>query len=292
MTAPLVSVLTPSFNQSRWLEENLRSVANQTYPHIEHIVMDGASTDGSVDILERAGRTVRWTSESDNGQSHALNKAFADSRGEIIGWLNSDDAYFRRDTVELVVRAFEEHPEAAIVYGHAALVNADGLLLHMVWVPRFSARLLRTHNFIIQPAAFIRRSAIASQFLDEAFQSAMDRELWLRLAPVQRFVRLGHVLATDRHHRDRKSVARKDLGRIDTARIVQAYPVPEGWSTQLRLKALKFAFRLAGVSLAGEAFRSLACEARPGGRTLLYIRQLFVVRALMPDGSITSTQVR
>src|SRR5712671_7361166 len=94
VSRPLVSVLTPSFNQAGWLADNLRSVAAQTYPSVEHVVMDGGSSDSSIELLERHERAgLTWRSERDRGQSHALNKAFALSSGEIIGWLNSDDAY-------------------------------------------------------------------------------------------------------------------------------------------------------------------------------------------------------
>src|SRR5690349_2661306 len=107
----LVSILTPSYNQAKWLADNLRSVAAQDYPYIEHVVMDGGSTDGSVDILRHADSRVRWFSEADDGQSHALNKALAESHGDIIGWLNSDDAYFSPDAVSTVVRAFTNNPD-------------------------------------------------------------------------------------------------------------------------------------------------------------------------------------
>jgi glycosyltransferase involved in cell wall biosynthesis len=96
---PLVSILTPSFNQAAWLRENLRSVSEQTYANIEHVVMDGGSTDDSVEILRRADARVRWRSQNDRGQSHALNLALSASGGEIIGWLNSDDAYFDRSVL-------------------------------------------------------------------------------------------------------------------------------------------------------------------------------------------------
>jgi len=89
MNRPLVSVLTPSFNQAAWLTDNLGSVAAQTYPAIEHVVMDGGSTDGTLDILKTAGDRVLWRSESDRGQADAINKAFAASSGEIIGWITS-----------------------------------------------------------------------------------------------------------------------------------------------------------------------------------------------------------
>jgi glycosyltransferase involved in cell wall biosynthesis len=292
MTAELVSILTPSFNQARWLRDNLQSVALQSYPHIEQIVMDGGSTDGSQDILERSGRSVRWRSEPDKGQSDALNKAFDDSRGQIIGWLNSDDAYFRRDAVEMAVRAFHRYPDATVVYGHAVLVNADGLILQMIWVPPFHLRLLRTHNFIIQPATFIRRSAITSHMVDTAFDYAMDRELWLRLAIDNRFVRLDHVLAVDRHHHNRKSLVRQDLAQIDTARLVSMYNVPHGLPTRTRLKSLKIAFRLAGMSIVREVRADLTCQWQVDSMAQLCIRQALIVRAAMPAGEPSSAEER
>ena len=146
-----MSVLTPSFGQARWLRDNLTSVESQTYERLEHIVMDGGSTDGSVDLLASRSRPgLTWRSEPDSGQSHALNKAFALSTGEIIGWLNSDDAYFGPTVVEDAVRAFESDPGLAVVYGHALLVNAEGLVLQALWVPPFDATLLRLHDFIVQ----------------------------------------------------------------------------------------------------------------------------------------------
>src|SRR5687768_13065408 len=108
---PLVSVLTPSFNQGRFIGDCLRSVANQTYENIEHIVMDGGSSDETIDVLKATQGPVRWTSEPDRGQSHALNEALAASQGEYIGWLNSDDAYADRRSVAGAVEVFQKHPE-------------------------------------------------------------------------------------------------------------------------------------------------------------------------------------
>lgn len=284
---PLVSVLTPSFNQARWLADNLQSVAAQTYCRIEHIVMDGGSTDGSVKILRGAGPNVRWRSESDRGQSHALNKAFADSSGEVVGWLNSDDAYFGTDAVESAVRMFATNPDTDVVYGHAAVVNADGLILQMIWVPPFNYRLLRLHNFISQPATFIRRTALGGHVADEAYDYAMDRELWLRLGRDHRFARLNRVLAIDRHHLNRKSLSRLDLARADTRRLVATYGVPSGLWSRMRLKALKIAFRPAGLRLLPEALRiPLAFSGTVDSPWRLALRQVAVRRASMPAGSV------
>jgi len=232
---PLVSILTPSFNQAAWLGDNLRSVACQMYPRIEHIVMDGGSTDGSVDLLQaeahrreaersETGVPLAWRSEPDRGQSHAINKAFAASRGEIIGWINSDDAYFDCRVVEDVVAAFQAHPEVDVVYGHLAQVAPDGTIIWLNWVPRFSRRLLNIVNFIGQPVAFIRRSALTDPMLDESFHFTMDYELWLRLARQgSRFRRISRITAVDRHQPDRKGVTIEHVLHSDLERLEQSH---------------------------------------------------------------------
>jgi len=223
-TAPLVSVLTPSFNQATWLPDNLRSVACQTYPRVEHIVADGGSTDGSVAVLEAAGDTVSWVSEPDTGQAAAVNKAFRRSRGDIIGWMNSDDAYFDCRVVADVVACFVAHPEADVVFGHLAQIDEHGAIIWLNWVPPFSNRLLRIVNFIGQPVAFIRRSALSDPMLDETYDFAMDYELWLRLqAAGRRFHRIGRIMAADRHQAARKSQTIQHVLVSDLERLAQAH---------------------------------------------------------------------
>jgi glycosyltransferase involved in cell wall biosynthesis len=281
----LVSILTPSFNQAAWLADNLRSVTNQTYTNIEHIVMDGGSSDGSLDILRSAPQHVRWRSESDAGQSEAINSAFEASRGQIIGWLNSDDAYFDRHAVARAVASFERNPQVDVIYGHAALVNSDGLVLHAIWVPPFNAQLLRLHNYIIQPAVFLRRSALGAQLVDNAYQYGMDRELWVRLARDHAFMRLNKILAIDRHHPNRKAYTRLDLEKIDTARLINRYGVYRPSRTRLQLKMFKIAFRLMGVAIMNEVSKTdLAFHGRIDGWWSLLIRQVGTRRATMPTG--------
>jgi glycosyltransferase involved in cell wall biosynthesis len=223
-TTPLVSVLTPSFNQAAWLPHNLRSVACQTYPAVEHIVVDGGSTDGSVEVLRAAGDSVRWTSEPDAGQSDAVNKAFRESTGEIVGWLNSDDAYVDCRVVEDIVAYFIAHPDVDVVYGHAAQIAEDGTIIWMIWVPAFVRRVLRIVNFIGQPVAFIRRSALSDPMLDVTFDFAMDYELWLRLdAQGRRFHRIPRIVAVDRQHAARKGVTMSDLLHSDLERLAKTH---------------------------------------------------------------------
>jgi len=221
---PLVSILTPSFNQATYLPDNLGSVACQTYPNIEHLVMDGGSTDGSVDVLERAGDSVKWRSEPDQGQSDAVNKAFRESRGQIVGWLNSDDAYFDCNVIRDVVAYFESHPDIHVVYGHCLQITGDGRAIQVLWAPHFDPELQKAVNLQMQPSTFMRRSALSDPLLDTSFHFAMDYELWLRLASTgHRFGRLDRILSVDRHQLERKSATLKDVNFADLERLRPMY---------------------------------------------------------------------
>ena len=282
---PLVSVLTPSFDQAAWLPDNLRSVASQTYPRIEHVVMDGGSTDGSVEILRAAGPGVRWRSERDRGQAHAVNKAFEASSGEIVGWLNSDDALFTPGAVSAVVRRFLSDPRIDVVYGHAAFVNADGVILQMMWVPPFSGGLYRFFPFLRQPATFFRRSALGDRLLDETFHFAMDRELFLRLlSEGRRFERVDEVLAVDRHQAQRKSLTRLDVLADERRRLAERYAVPRRpWHVPARL-ALTLATRAAGIRLVPRARGRLAFDGIAEPPRRIALRQ-FGRRTGLPTGA-------
>jgi glycosyltransferase involved in cell wall biosynthesis len=279
---PLVSILTPSFNQARWLVDNVRSVACQTYPHIEHIVMDGGSTDGSAEVLAAAGPGVRWKSEPDRGQSHALNKAVAESSGEIIGWINSDDAYFDCRVVEEVVDFFGRHPEADVAYGHTAYVNADGRILHYFWAPGFSRRLLELYDYLVQPAVFFRRRALDDHLADESFEFAMDYELWLRLAQVRRFARFDRVIAIDRVQPERKSQTLVAVAKSDTRRLSEMYGVSTSRFAR-RLASVHHVYcRVRGARLALAAHGELAFTGGSEGRWALFWRQVARRRSRMP----------
>jgi glycosyltransferase involved in cell wall biosynthesis len=284
---PLVSILTPSFNQGRWLADNLDSVATQTYELTEHIVVDGGSTDDSLNVLRRhAGPRVSWRSEPDRGQSDAINKAFREARGEVIGWLNSDDAYFSRETIAMVVDAFERHPEADVVYGHAALANADGLVLQVLWSPPLWNRILAIHGFIIQPTAFIRRRVLGDELVNPEFESMMDTELWLRLSDRHRFLRLNRILAIDRHQPARKTITHPDLAASDLCRLRGIRQVPSGRWVGVMRKLLKVAFRMAGLTRIPEAMHTeLAYAGRVDGMASLVMRQIAVPRSRMPLAS-------
>jgi glycosyltransferase involved in cell wall biosynthesis len=282
--SPLVSILTPSFDQAAWLPHALASVRCQTYPAIEHIVMDGGSTDGSVGILEQAGDAITWRSEPDRGQSDAINKAFAVSTGDIIGWINSDDAYFDCRVIEDVVRAFQAHPDVDVIYGHLAQIAEDGTIIWLNWVPRFSRRLLNIVNFIGQPVAFIRRSALTEPMLDETYHFTMDYELWLRLAAKGcRFRRISRITAVDRHQKARKGVTMTDVLQSDLERLVGSHG--RGYPPAKRILSWGFYTwrRAMGALLIPRVPDTLAFTGVRTSRVALVRRQLLSWNKRWPD---------
>lgn len=291
-TQPLVSVLTPSYNQARWLPDNLRSVAGQSYGPIEHIVMDGGSTDGSPELLASASPTVVWESGPDLGQSHAINAAFHRSNGDILGWLNSDDAYFSSNVIARAVEVFAREPDVGVVYGHAALVNGDGTLLHVLWSPTFAPSLLRAYDLICQPTVFVRRSVVGrADLVDPAFDYCMDWELLLHLVRRTRFVRLNQIVAIDRHHLNRKSLTRLDLAAHDQELIVQRYRIPPLASNPALHRATKFAVRLAGLSRVMEAARgSDLLPLNIASAPEIAVRQVAQFRRWMPPGDASDAR--
>ena len=157
---PLVTIVTPSYNQVRFLEATLRSVLDQDYPHIEYLVVDGDSNDGSVEIIHRyADHITWWVSEKDSGQSEAINKGFQRSHGEFVGWLNSDDIYLP-GAVSAAIQVFQSHPEAGLVYGDAQAIDAEGKPFNWMGARQYTLTDLMAFNIICQPAAFMRRSVL------------------------------------------------------------------------------------------------------------------------------------
>ncbi len=183
---PTISVVTPSFNQARYLRETLASVAAQTYPAHEHIVMDGGSTDGSVEVLREWGPRpgFQWHSGRDRGQSDAINKGVALATGEIVGWLNSDDLLYD-GALDAIARAFAAQPDAGVVYGTGEKMDPEGRTVKIIPAVPYDARRLRSAFYVLQPSMFFRR-ALFQQVggLDENSHYAMDWELLLKLARI------------------------------------------------------------------------------------------------------------
>jgi len=223
---PLVSIVTPSYNQGRFIEDTILSVKNQDYPNIEHIIVDGNSTDNTLDILKKYEGTynMRWISEPDEGQSDAVNKGFRMAKGEIIGWLNSDDVYFTKDVISYVVKEFSKS-EADVIYGDHVTINENNLILKIRHiVPWFSyARLLRV-DFICQPSTLSRRTVIQKYQLDIDLDLPMDYEFWLRIAKDDmKFKYVHRILSADRRHTTAKTISRWEEMKADTRKIQEEY---------------------------------------------------------------------
>jgi glycosyltransferase involved in cell wall biosynthesis len=153
----LVSIVTPSFNQADYLEQTIQSVLAQDYPWIEYIIIDGASTDGSVEIIERyAGRLAWWVSEPDRGQAEAINKGLQRANGEIVAWLNSDDLYLP-GAVSRAVAALQANHALGLVYGDALTIDAQGRPIHSLVFGEWGLEELIRFRIICQPAVFMRR---------------------------------------------------------------------------------------------------------------------------------------
>lgn len=247
---PLVSVLTPSFNQGSWLQDNLTSVQRQTYQNIEQIVMDGGSTDETLQVLENAPSYVKWTSEPDRGQSHALNKALGQSSGEIIGWINSDDAYVDRRAVATAVETFRRHPDVGVVYGHGLVLNESNEFMLGLWSPPYIDRALELGMLFLQPSLFFRRDVLPEPFVREDMHYVMDWEMFLRLREKGvRFKRIPVVVGLDRQQPDRKTLSFDKLDR-EVAQTFAANGVDYNLRVKIERKAITSTRRLIGVQMA------------------------------------------
>lgn len=203
-----ISIITPSFNQGQFIARTLESVATQGGVEVEHIVCDGGSTDDTIEILKKFKPPVQWVSEPDGGQAAAVNKGIRAARGDIIGWLNSDDVYYP-GALERVAAFFSAHPDAEIVYGMADHIDADDKVIEPYPTEPWNFERLIETCFICQPALFFRRRIVDRYgLLDESLNYCMDYDYWLRLGRAGcRFDYLEERLAGSRLHDETKTLS-------------------------------------------------------------------------------------
>lgn len=280
----LVSILTPSLNQGRWLADNLASVGRQTHGAIEHVVIDGGSSDGSVELLATATWPgVRWSSEPDRGQSHALNKALAASSGEIVGWVNADDGYADRRSVERAVDCFARNPEVDVVYGHSLMVGPTNRVLQVLWAPPSVQWLTQYVTPFFQPAVFFRRDALRASFVDESLHFVMDFDLWRRLRETAMFRRIPLFVGLERHQAGRKVYSA--AYRAERAAYFDAYvPERDRWGARAVRMSYAGMERAAGVVASGWARKSIepAIELDWPTSRRLWRTQMVVQRETLP----------
>jgi glycosyltransferase involved in cell wall biosynthesis len=208
----LISIVTPSYNQAKYLEATIQSVLGQKGVDLEYIIMDGGSTDGSVDIIRKYDKELaHWISEPDQGQTDAINKGFSLAKGDFLAWINSDDTY-EPGAFKEAVDFLNSHPEVGLVYGATHFINAEGNVIGEFPAAQTDFRRLRQgYVHIPQQAAFFRASLWRQVGpLDPSFYFAMDYDLWVRLAALTKLVYIPKPWANFRLHGDAKTIAADD----------------------------------------------------------------------------------
>ena len=274
-----VALVTPSLNQGAFLRAAIDSVLGQSHDDIDYLVVDGGSTDESLEVLRSYGERVRWISEPDRGQADAIAKGFARTRGEILGWLNADDV-LEETAVESVVEAFRTATQVGLVYGNGRLIDEAGRPIGpFAEIEPFNLwRLLHGLDYILQPAAFFRRSAYdAAGGLDSSLRWAMDWDLWIRLATVAEVEYLPRELAAARIWSGTKT-AGGGWERLRELRAVTRRHAGSAWTPGIRLYTLD--------TLRTRLSRRLPAALRSPAEALLRRLALRVVTrmACYPDG--------
>ena len=220
---PLVSIVTPVYNLADFIEETVQSVLNQDYPRIEYVVMDGGSTDGTLEILAKYSDRIRVISARDRGAADAVNRGFRLTSGEIFAFLHGDDLYMP-GAVRTAVEYLMAHPEAGGVYGEANWITEDGQVIGRYPTRDFDPEALACECYICQPACFLRRRVfIQAGLLDPDLECAFDYDLWMRIARFARLDRIDAVLAASRMRRSNKTLGQRKRAFQEALRLVERY---------------------------------------------------------------------
>lgn len=228
---PLVSIITPSYNQSEFIKETIESVLTQDYPNIEYIIIDGGSTDNTIDILKSYGSKITWVSEKDEGQADAVNKGILRAHGEIIGWLNSDDTYCK-GAISKIVDFFYNHPKVDMVYGEGYYIDRESNITERYPTAIFDYNELAYTCYICQPTAFFTRKIVLEVgMLDKDLHLCMDYELWMKIGKKSKIVYMPEYLATSRMYEENKTLSRRKEVYNEVCQTVNKYYgfVPASW---------------------------------------------------------------
>jgi len=230
---PLVSIISPSFNQGAFIEKTLLSVKNQNYENIEHIVVDGASTDATIEFLSRYSGTynLRWISEGDTGMYDAINKGLKMARGEIVAYLNTDDLYFPW-TVSAIADTFSRHPRVDLVYGDMVSRDLNTGQDELLFFPnRFNVRRLIRSGWLGQPTVFFRRRVLDSVgFFDDDLKLLGDYDYWIRVGQHCNVAKRVEFLAVQTNHSSTKRQEQSDELAEEGRMLKAKYGAPGGAS--------------------------------------------------------------
>ena len=205
---PLVSIITPSYNQGKFLEETIQSVLQQDYPAIEYIIIDGGSTDNSQAIIHSHESEIAWwVSEKDNGQADAINKGLKRARGEVVAWLNSDDVYLA-GAIGKAVGALTKNPECGMVFSNVLSIDAKTRIINLMRYGNWKLSDLMEFKIIGQPGVFINRRVLdKTGLLDETYNFLLDHHLWIRIAMNSQIKYTDDFWAAARYHSEAKNVS-------------------------------------------------------------------------------------
>lgn len=248
---PRVSIVTPSYNQAQFIEETIRSVLLQGYPDLEYIIIDGGSTDGSVEIIRKyAPWLAYWVSEPDRGQSHAINKGFAQATGEIVAWLNSDDVY-RPAVLREVAIQFAIHTECGLIYADSCFIDENSQVTKSIETAQYDLEsLVLSHVYLPQQSTFVRARVLTEVgLLDEDLHYAMDFDLWLRVITAYPYCRASGVWSGYRLAAGTKTVAQSYRFWPEIAHILQKRDLSTRIPPDLHRRALREAQFIAGLHL-------------------------------------------
>lgn len=222
---PLVSIITPSYNQAKFIRETIESVLSQDYDNVEYIVVDGGSTDNSLDIIKEYEDRLTYISEKDHGQSDAINKGFKMAHGDIVAWLNSDDIY-EPYCISRAVEEFQKNENLGLLYGDGYIIDADSNKLKVFeYTQEFDYwKLVNFWDYIMQPATFFSRKMLQKVgYLDVNLHYCMDWDLWIKLAAVSEVKYIPELLACSREYGDTKTSTGGDKRLEEIIGLLQKY---------------------------------------------------------------------
>lgn len=221
---PKISIVTVSYNQADFIEANIKSVIEQNYPNVEHIIIDAGSTDGTLEILKKYDKFLNWTSEPDNGQSDGLNKGFKKASGEIIGWINSDDN-LTPGSLHKIADFFQKNPDEIAVIGDQAIIDEEGNSLRVIKSRAYDFDYLLNHaKGITQNSTFFKRDVFDKiGYLNESLHYAMDTDLFIRIASIKELPYIPEILAEFRMQPNAKTAEGSHKFAMELLKIRKKY---------------------------------------------------------------------
>lgn len=224
MRLPKISIVTPSYNQAHFIEETMLSVLSQDYPNFEYIVIDGGSTDGSVDIIKKYNdKLAYWVSEKDRGFADAINKGFSKATGDIFFWINSDDLLLK-NALKIVGSYFARYPNTQVVFGDRWIINDKSQKTMEMRFHFYHDKLFRHYKNIGQEATFWRKDIFKQVGgIDESLNYAIDLDLWCRFSKLTKLKHLPFFLGAFRQQPESKTSTIGDVGKAEREKIVAKY---------------------------------------------------------------------